>query len=1021
MLVMLITVFTIQPFSTTAMTANNNQPSSTVNSAQQTTTKPQSLQTLSKVDATSSTSNLRNLSISDLLTYLKASFTTESGYFVDSSYDYLDTTVTAAKALNTLKMLGLTGYVIPLDNKTQIYNNFGNPKTNGGFAIKSGVADASIMGTYGAIETIQLLSLVVQYIQVKNQATNYLLSNYYLDQGKGGFKESWQTNLSVQSTYYAVQALNSLHYKFNQTQITAISSFLESLWNSNGYFSNSNDVDQSTILTSFQAISILSVLNASQPINSTFWNQIKTKFPNYVSSNQDQSGVYAGSIYSAGTQANVDDTGSALSALYILNNFNQVNVTSAIQFILQSQYLSGKFGKDVGGFSANNSTQSSTTQYSDVTLSHTYYAVLGLYASGYLTNNTAFSFQTEYSTTNKVNNNTNEMVVGQNTTLYAQVNTLNYKNAFDSYNIHMQAVNLSVAYISTSNNDSATGSVYNFAVTNTSTSSYTLGPHSLQVQFSLTNFTVLPIRVLNYTNDIVVRLPITSLINTVSTTVVVSPGTTLNGEIHLDTPLINQDGITYKKLGNVSVSIVYPDNTVYVINGPNDYPLSNATQSYYYTYIIPNNARLGDYFVRLNYYNGTSSLFYTQQVFTVSTNIQFQNLRGLNNKLDIYPGSNFNLNFTLAYENTVNMNQSITSINAKFIETTTQTEEFNVSLVFVKSNIFEVNRTQKVPVGLFVGDYNVSITLTWNSTTTGNQLVKQATNTTMPLVSYVGTPVIEKQNISPASSRTGNILYSGDIVNITANLGIKNTLTSKVYPLNNTYSYTANLVNTKDFSQVYQTLQTKALNNSEQISAFGEINSNINLESDVNISILLKVQLTSTGAYTFLSTNNNNITKLYIPTVLLKKAQLSLDSSTVDFIVGSSTVNLNSYTTLLATFKVKDQNSKLYVSGLNLNGTLVLPKNGNENATEIALPLITSLQENNSYQLQIPLEGLAIGNYQVKISTLQHNIPLGNFSLTINPESTNTGIPIENFISLGAVSIAVIFTIVAREINKRKK
>ena len=1026
MLVMLfITVFSIQPFSTTAMTANNNQPNSTVSSFQQVNTKPQSVQTLNKVDSTVPTSNLRNLSMSDLLTYLKASFTYKQGYFVDSSYDYLDTTITAAKALTTLKILGLTGYVVPLDNnKTKIYTNFGNVQTNGGFPVKSGLNETSIMGTFGAVETIQLLNLAVQYIQINNKTTSYLLSNYYLDQGLGGFKESYQTNLSVQSTYYAVRALNILGYQFSQAQVANITSFLQSLWNTNGYFSNTNDVDQSTILTSFQAISVLNILNQSHTVDQTFFNLIKTNFPQFIASHQNQDGVFAGGIHSTSTQPTVDDTGSALSALYILNDLNQINVTGAVQFILQSQYLNGQFGKDIGGFAPNNSTESSTAQYSDVTLSHTYYAILGLYSSGYLTNNTAFSFETQFSIDNSINTFKNEMVIGQNTTLNTHINTLDFKNAFGPYNISLQANNLGVSYESTLNNDSTTGSVYTFQITNTSTASYVPGAHSVQVQYSLINFTVVPVRVLNFTGSIVVRLPLTNTLNSVSTALTVNPDNILNGEIHLDTLTLNQSGITYNTLGNVSVTIIYPDETSVLINSSNDFPLSLSSTNYIYSYHVAKNAILGDYMVKLSYFNGTSgtAIFNTTQIFTVTSTIHLLNIQSLNSKNEIYPGSNFYLNFTLTYDN--GQMNNVTSVQARFLESTGHLEKFDVNLQHVSGTLFTANSSATVPVGLFVGSYNVSLTLTWNSTTTGNQLIKTATNATLPSVSYQAVPIIEHQNIAPASGRTdGNILYSGDKVNLTATISIKNKLTSQLFDLNETVDLTAVIVNTKDLAVTYQTLSTNSsANGVTEITASGEINPNINLLNDVNVTLLLKVKMDSTGVFSYLSTNVNNKTQFYIPTLLLKKANLQLDSNSVDFIIGASTINLNTYTTLLATFKVFSTTDSIqqYVSGLNLNGTLVKPSTNGQNDTVIPLPAVTSLTENSSYQIQIPVNSLDVGDYVINIAASNTNVHLGNFSLTINPPIENNTIPIENFIALGAVAVSVGITLIANSIRKRK-
>ena len=55
-------------------------------------------------------------------------------------------------------MLGLTGYVIPVNNKTEIFKNFGSP-IDGGYLVQQTVSNPSILGTYGVIESTELMNL----------------------------------------------------------------------------------------------------------------------------------------------------------------------------------------------------------------------------------------------------------------------------------------------------------------------------------------------------------------------------------------------------------------------------------------------------------------------------------------------------------------------------------------------------------------------------------------------------------------------------------------------------------------------------------------------------------------------------------------------------------------------------------------------------------------------------------------------------------------------------------------------
>ena len=1023
LVVLLITIFSIQSFSvpSKASQEQSNMTTSSFKSSNLNEQKVLNQNQISKINSV--TSDLRNLSISNLLNYLQTAYTYELNKFIDSTYDYLDTTLTTARAVAILKMLGLTKYVIT-SNETAIYDNFGAPKSNGGFAIQSSVADASVVGTYGALETIHMFNMVPIYNTIHTKAENYLHSKFYIFNNQAGFKEDYQSGIdaSVQTTYYAVNALNILNYHFNQTEVNQISAFLESLWNpSNNYISNANDPDQSVILTTFEAVSTLYTLNMSSPVNSSFWNNIATGFSSYLNSQQDQSGVFTGGIHETGATANVDDTGSAISALYLLNKTTSINLDSAIQFMLQSQYSGTKFSQDVGGFSPNNSTESTSTQFSDVTLSHTYYAILGLYSSGYINNQTSFSFQTQFSRDNTVNDKKNEFLAGTNTTLSVELNSFNFKNVYDAYNIKLTVDSLTTNYENTSIvSPTSGGSQYNFEILNTTQSNYYLGAHPLTAHYALSNFSILPIYNNTFIGEVTVRLPITSQINGVSTPLTLSPGTTLNGQIYFDTATLQATGIVYDNYGNVSVSMISPDNTTVLLNNSNTFPLNINTQNYYYSYSIPNNALLGDYIFRIDYYNSSTSSFYSQQVVKVSTTMEVLGISSPINNYKIYPGSSYGLNFTLAYANGF-INPNITNINAKFIESTTQQERFNVTLQYVTGNVFTANTSENVPIDLFLGSYNVSFDFTWNSVSTGSILSLEATNQTLPAITYSGTPIIENPLISPLSGRpNSNLIYSGDFINLTAKIGVKNPSTLQVFTLNNSYDMSGSLVDIKNLNNVYQDLSYKALNDSK-ISLYDEINPNINLLSDVNLSLIVKVKLLSTEEFNSVSTNVNNVTKEYKPELVLKQADIHLDPSSLNFIIGSSEVAQNEYTTILTTFKVLSNQNSQYVTGLKLNGTIVTPKEGSTNETETILPSITSIDTNSSYQLQIPVNNLNVGKYEIRISTLNTAVPIGNFSLTINPIVNNESIPIENFISVGAVSIAVIITLVANTINKRKK
>ena len=476
--------------------------------------------------------------------------------------------------------------------------------------------------------------------------------------------------------------------------------------------------------------------------------------------------------------------------------------------------------------------------------------------------------------------------------------------------------------------------------------------------------------------------------------------------------MVNNTNVNYSVLGNVSVSLVYPNGTT--SNTLNNFSLSLNNQTYLYNVTLPKNSVLGDYMINLTYTNNSQVLFYTEQVFTVTTSVYFIGLTSSTN-YNIYGGSNFNLTIRLAYQNGL-ISPLVSDVTAKFIESKTQQEKFTAPMEYVSGNVFKVKNSYKVPIGLYFGTYNVSIVMHWNSSITGNSLPMTSSNSTLKLISYQGNPVIQNIKISPISERSNeNNLFSGDFFNLSADIGVFNSQTKQVYLLNSSTDVSAYLFNTSNSKQNLQELSFDYLNNSK-ISVFGYLNPNMNILNDVKLTLSIKIRYASSNTYNLLYTYNGNSLTEYKPNFILKKANIKLDDSTVNFVIGSSNITQNQYTTLLVTFKIFSTDNSQYVTGLKLNASLTSQDTGKQ----IVLPAVTALEANNSYQVQIPVNTLNAGNYKIGISTLNTNYPLGNISLTIAPVIRNNSIPFENYLGLGTVSIAVLLTILGYSIRKKK-
>ena len=418
--------------------------------------------------------------------------------------------------------------------------------------------------------------------------------------------------------------------------------------------------------------------------------------------------------------------------------------------------------------------------------------------------------------------------------------------------------------------------------------------------------------------------------------------------------------------------------------------------------------------VNITYTNNSKIMFYTEQIFKVSTSIYLLGITSSSNN-NLYAGSNFSLTFKLAYQNGY-ISPFVSDISAKFLESNSHQEKFTAPLEYISGNLFKVNSSYKVPIGLYFGTYNVSILMHWNSSLTADSLPMTSSNSTLQRISYQGNPVMQNIVISPISDRSsGNELFSGDFFNLTATIGVLNPQLQQVFPVNHSVDISAFLFNTTRTSQNLQDLSFNYLNNSK-ISVFGYLNPNMNILNDVKLTLSIKIKYTSTNVYNLLYTYTNNVLTQYKPNLILKKANIELDKNTVNFVIGSSNITQNQYTTLLVTFKILSKDNSQYVTNLKLNASLVSQDSGKE----IVLPAVTSLETNNSYQVQVPVNNVNTGNYQIAISTLNTNVSLGNISLSILPVKSDNSIPIENFIGIGTVSIAVLLTLITYSFRKRK-
>lgn len=967
----------------------------------------------------------RNLSMDDLLGYMKGLYDTQSSSFRDSTKGF-NTTVATSQALALLQLTGLQSYVFGASEKTKIWDRLMDGRTDeGGFRVHSSVDEASVIGTYGALVAGQLLDRGFSLKQIKNSVENYLLSHY--NDTLGGFVESYDSTDQVdvvRTTYHAVHGLDALGYSFTVAQVDAISGMLDGMWdNTDKLFVPHEDSTDSSVLTSFYAITTMRFLNKSQPIPAANWDKYKTGLATSVTSLQDTTGgVDDGAVVVPGFDPNVVDTGSALALLYTIDELGTLNLTAADQFLLRSQLLTDEEVLGVGGFSYNNSTHNSTK--TQVQLRYSYFSVLGLYASGYVTNNTEVLVSTSFNRLGQYSDRTNEVVVGNfESEIYSQVQLLDFRS-YQNLTIDVQVSNWDVRYNRSVSVVEGEGTEFAFRIYNTTDYNWTLGEHLLEGSYAIRNFTTIPTQLVAFEDSLNVRLPFYNSLNGSSSALTAQPGDHIRGVAIFDNDTVYKANLNYTVYGNLSVNLVFPNGTQVDLNTTSSfnvtenitYPfvLDLANDTYLYNFTIPDDAPLGDYYINLTHTNSSdgSVLTYTTHQFEVRTGLELLALtHSAGEDLVLYPSESYDLNLTIAYLNG-NMSAGVDQAYAHFTEVETNARLFTVHLVQIGGTAFQTNTTETVPVRLLMGDYNVTVEVVWNSTTTEGTFNSTVTNATLPTVEVGGYPVLDNITLRPSNTRGNQEIYAGDMINLTADLAVGTYAGGPVSDLNRTVKVTAQLLNSSS-SNVVQTLFVNQPNTTK-LMVYNEVDPNLLQWGNLAANLKLQVQLESSGEFVPFHTNDGAV---YNPSLDLRKSTLTIDENTLTFLPEESPIELGSTTAIVANFKVYSTVNQVNVSYLDLKGNLTLASAG-VNQSDVTLPAIVAL-ESAEYQLQIPTTGLEAGVHTVTVYTSIGSTEVGSFTFELVEVVTDDSIPAENFAAVGGVFLALVVTSLVYVLTKR--
>ncbi len=950
----------------------------------------------------------RSFDIESLLNYIDSLYK-EEGIFLEADGGYR-TSIATYEALSILRFFGLDYYFFGSDwgdeektisNKLRV--DLKDKSGSSGYLLSPSAKFPSLEGAFGVINSL----LLMNELEVTLITANLLdfVYNTTFDRDKIGFHEVGQVNLSIKATFQALSILDLIrntviqeaaeNQEENETVLEIMSNysvdilnFLNSKWVNNSHFDSQSPYRTPVEDTwhALQSIIILErygkLLEITLP-NST--NDYYIPVINWLKSLIKTSGPTKGGF---GTldYATVAETGMSYAILHLFNATEEINsteTTEAISFIDSSQFLERENRTyraseldHIGGFGPNNLTYSNSESSKQVNIRDTYYAALTLLLSEDIFNSINLTLETTHyqeiiSEYPGSINKSNYIIQGklgfieQNFTIY------NYKS-HGSLKLRTVVDNWDITHPAYTENDEEfygkSDALYVVNLENDSQANFnwTLGPHKLTNIISIRNLPFIHSPVFYYNSTLFVGYA-----NEVKfDPTVIKPGDNLNTTIFYQ----NRSVLTYSILnitdGNVSANLKSPNSKNYIWDLE---PINKTIGAIHYIWNVPEQALLGTWELTL-IFNQSNFIFEFKVQIEVTDTVFFYNMSQLP---QYYPGEDMNLNISLRYTNgnfTPNANALV-----EFISNQTQKHVFNLTLEHSQGNAYTTSG-RKCPTRFLYGFYNVSVRLTWN--TSSELPAGPISNNSLPVINIKGIPTISKAffNTDYRDNHTleeNNLLFYGETINLTLTIGFKsNSAINNV--TDEDVVVRGGLVNITQPSSFIQPFQASKHN--KTLSLSGLINTNLPnttfgtrflIQSEWNNSDIFLRNPANTdehAAYNFSLNGNFMITDVtYSPT---EKSE-GLFSYALD-------------TTLVLNISFKVTNSDLMnisVAKLNLYGILDIKDNiGTLNQS---LPSISSGVDQNGtpiYLLSMPTADLKPKKYEVTIFTrtaITDNLEIG--------------------------------------------
>jgi hypothetical protein len=912
-----------------------------------------------------------------------------------------------------LKMLGFERYVI-FDEvvKSRMYTNFSLALTNEdlrGYA-EYETLEPSLLGTYSILSFLETADRPSYIQQNVNGSSQFIIEDCLVKPATDswGFKETDNEEPTLVSTYYALKTLEILDNQLNNSGLVNLANFIASYWQ--GSYFNDTDTQHNAIFDTWFAVYALDIIQSHGVSLPSSLTSYETALETWIVGLQD--GTWGGlGLEDTPTS---DETGAAMAVLRKLDilDSSSLNQTKAINFIIESQFLNDTLYRGHGGFSPNKNTH--LAEYHYVTIERSYWAIMGLFSADFFLDQLIIDYETAFyreQTTNEVAKY--DIIQGQETDVYYRI-SYNNKRSMTKGEIVTDITNFNFTTpVRKDDKEIELDDIYYTILNlNYNGTNWDLGNHTFTVNYSTKNFTLFEVQdrdfniTLNvrYAFDLAYPLDDNNDGN-------LSPGEKLAFLVEAyNISIIKGEEIQNNfPFGQINVTVYDPkgDIVLDLLDTYNWPPFQNQT---YINMTLPI-IQLGDYRFQMVHWNNTSGVIFSVTTLTITISDTVY-LAAITGNRDLNPGNPYTMTLTYHYQYSHEFPNDA-NITIGFVSQKTGVTLFTEQLEWVSGFNYRVNTNITVPNKILMGSYNISSTIFWMNRD-GSYFTnpKDAINSTLPVVTIKGVPVLLNIDAKPFSDRgDSNIVYYGEDINITATIGIL-LPDDSIIDVNESIVLRADVVNRTSL-EVLQQIESILVDN-QTVRFTGQIDANLVAGDYYGFST--KVLSRYNNSFIDLIDNSTNIqysfnmsiagtlelqnifyqipaTNVIKPTIIIEETPTVITEFEVFCTNDLSENNLVSNVELVAKIRTSGMlsNESLVTHGVSIFGDF--------------------------YQLTFPIQGFLAGEYIIEIFRVVDDQILGSFEIILENEVIEIEIPLINYITVALVGIAGVLTLF--NLNKR--